>query len=407
MFVAKDTLPHSQDCFPGKQSSITTSPPTIRFRKASYSNTLEPNNNLSTQPLSPLSPHARRLSVNDNDILPADSLYATNNRGIGNQDWAIGKVLPTQSWPNSSRRNSILDIQFSINNKISSLLSSHELLSRELSNVITPLSSNGPESLLTVPTSNLHKVLQILTSLQSQINQLISLKENLEICKKEATPSNPTYMTDENKNYKLPPISSLTDKLDINIPNSTGLYPNYGKNEYESDDPVIPLQFQQQNINKRTSSIDMMLNPVSIIGNANNKRSKSVSLTTSLPLDSSDRNSYKLTSTAPAAVQSDFIRDFKLTRISSNKCLQCGETQTPEWRRGPYGNKTLCNACGLFYSKLTKKFGNKNANLLMRYRQKTSPSDRKVPVDIGVPDDYIQLISHDTTLDQDYFTQQS
>lgn len=29
----------------------------------------------------------------------------------------------------------------------------------------------------------------------------------------------------------------------------------------------------------------------------------------------------------------------------STKCLGCGATETPEWRRGPMGPRTLCNAC--------------------------------------------------------------
>ncbi|KAF7345441.1 GATA-type domain-containing protein [Mycena venus] len=40
---------------------------------------------------------------------------------------------------------------------------------------------------------------------------------------------------------------------------------------------------------------------------------------------------------------------------TTQKCLGCGATATPEWRRGPLGPRTLCNACGLVYAKLVKK----------------------------------------------------
>eukprot|EP01089_Gocevia_fonbrunei_P009361 TRINITY_DN21642_c0_g1_i1.p1 TRINITY_DN21642_c0_g1~~TRINITY_DN21642_c0_g1_i1.p1 ORF type:complete len:206 (+),score=35.63 TRINITY_DN21642_c0_g1_i1:66-683(+) len=35
-------------------------------------------------------------------------------------------------------------------------------------------------------------------------------------------------------------------------------------------------------------------------------------------------------------------------------CYHCNTTDTPEWRRGPAGPKTLCNACGLQYAKRVK-----------------------------------------------------
>jgi len=36
-------------------------------------------------------------------------------------------------------------------------------------------------------------------------------------------------------------------------------------------------------------------------------------------------------------------------------CRSCGETQTCEWRRGPDGYKSLCNACGIHFAKVVKK----------------------------------------------------
>eukprot|EP01101_Sappina_pedata_P010006 TRINITY_DN6196_c0_g1_i1.p1 TRINITY_DN6196_c0_g1~~TRINITY_DN6196_c0_g1_i1.p1 ORF type:complete len:262 (+),score=82.55 TRINITY_DN6196_c0_g1_i1:57-788(+) len=36
-------------------------------------------------------------------------------------------------------------------------------------------------------------------------------------------------------------------------------------------------------------------------------------------------------------------------------CLFCGTTTTPEWRRGPDGQRSLCNACGLRFANLLKR----------------------------------------------------
>lgn len=33
------------------------------------------------------------------------------------------------------------------------------------------------------------------------------------------------------------------------------------------------------------------------------------------------------------------------------KCLNCASTQTPQWRQGPLGLGTLCNACGVRHKK--------------------------------------------------------
>ncbi|KAM3356811.1 hypothetical protein BC332_06564 [Capsicum chinense] len=47
------------------------------------------------------------------------------------------------------------------------------------------------------------------------------------------------------------------------------------------------------------------------------------------------------------------------------KCQHCGADQTPQWRAGPLGPKTLCNACGVRY---------KSGRLLPEYRPANSPT---------------------------------
>lgn len=47
------------------------------------------------------------------------------------------------------------------------------------------------------------------------------------------------------------------------------------------------------------------------------------------------------------------------------KCLHCAIDKTPQWRAGPMGPKTLCNACGVRY---------KSGRLVPEYRPAASPT---------------------------------
>ena len=51
------------------------------------------------------------------------------------------------------------------------------------------------------------------------------------------------------------------------------------------------------------------------------------------------------------------------------QCSHCGTKVTPEWRRGLDGNRTLCNACGLFYMKLIRKYDREEATAIMKNRK--------------------------------------
>ncbi|KAJ3706602.1 hypothetical protein LUZ61_010307 [Rhynchospora tenuis] len=50
---------------------------------------------------------------------------------------------------------------------------------------------------------------------------------------------------------------------------------------------------------------------------------------------------------------------------SERRCSHCGVNKTPQWRAGPEGAKTLCNACGVRY---------KSGRLLPEYRPACSPT---------------------------------
>ncbi|XVF05691.1 hypothetical protein REPUB_Repub05bG0194300 [Reevesia pubescens] len=51
--------------------------------------------------------------------------------------------------------------------------------------------------------------------------------------------------------------------------------------------------------------------------------------------------------------------------IVVRKCMHCEVTKTPQWREGPMGPKTLCNACGVRY---------RSGRLLPEYRPAASPT---------------------------------
>lgn len=51
--------------------------------------------------------------------------------------------------------------------------------------------------------------------------------------------------------------------------------------------------------------------------------------------------------------------------IIGRKCQHCGAEKTPQWRAGPMGPKTLCNACGVRY---------KSGRLVPEYRPASSPT---------------------------------
>ncbi|KAL8168005.1 hypothetical protein V2J09_009504 [Rumex salicifolius] len=50
---------------------------------------------------------------------------------------------------------------------------------------------------------------------------------------------------------------------------------------------------------------------------------------------------------------------------ASRRCCHCGTQKTPQWRAGPMGSKTLCNACGVRF---------KTGRLLPEYRPACSPT---------------------------------
>lgn len=51
--------------------------------------------------------------------------------------------------------------------------------------------------------------------------------------------------------------------------------------------------------------------------------------------------------------------------VRRRRCLHCDSEKTPQWRAGPMGPKTLCNACGMRYM---------SGPLVPEYRPASSPT---------------------------------
>ncbi|KVH88244.1 GATA transcription factor 4-like [Cynara cardunculus var. scolymus] len=85
--------------------------------------------------------------------------------------------------------------------------------------------------------------------------------------------------------------------------------------------------------------------------------------TTPLPTASiSEKQTTKLeTYSSPTSSSSDTTSEAGLVR----RCTHCASEKTPQWRTGPLGPKTLCNACGVRY---------KSGRLVPEYRPAASPT---------------------------------
>lgn len=77
-------------------------------------------------------------------------------------------------------------------------------------------------------------------------------------------------------------------------------------------------------------------------------------------------NRKKESSSASSMIAGDQSPTPSFTSSSGlRKCTHCASEKTPQWRTGPLGPKTLCNACGVRY---------KSGRLVPEYRPAASPT---------------------------------
>ncbi|OMO70962.1 Zinc finger, GATA-type [Corchorus olitorius] len=87
------------------------------------------------------------------------------------------------------------------------------------------------------------------------------------------------------------------------------------------------------------------------------------------PATFNPRPAIQLISPTSSVNENDVPQSFAVPKAPSGqavrKCMHCEITKTPQWRAGPMGPKTLCNACGVRY---------KSGRLFPEYRPAASPT---------------------------------
>jgi len=130
-------------------------------------------------------------------------------------------------------------------------------------------------------------------------------------------------------------------------------------------------------LHQRASEITTFIN---VCNDKNGTPSKTTKQTTPAPLQR-PHFSFKKKKTEESNSESNSDEETKKTKSRRQRakaapseelyCRSCGETQTCEWRRGPDGYKSLCNACGIHYAKIVKK----EENALHSYKPKNLKLD--------------------------------
>ncbi|KAF9626717.1 hypothetical protein IFM89_038891 [Coptis chinensis] len=125
---------------------------------------------------------------------------------------------------------------------------------------------------------------------------------------------------------------------------------------------ILPMK-PNNNVPKNQSHISVLGNSDSIIRIPVQARSKRRRRRRSLFSDFAGRQWWY--QYEPKKKSAGVTRMAGMANSSGRRCLHCQSEKTPQWRAGPLGPKTLCNACGVRY---------KSGRLLPEYRPASSPT---------------------------------
>ncbi|KAF6164177.1 hypothetical protein GIB67_010147 [Kingdonia uniflora] len=145
-----------------------------------------------------------------------------------------------------------------------------------------------------------------------------------------------------------------------------------------------PTTNQNQNQNQSQNNASVFRPEMPVPGKARSKRSRAASCNWSssrlLVISPTSSSSSELSadgnpmmmmikkkegSVSDSATTTTTTTTATVTVSDGRKCLHCATDKTPQWRTGPMGPKTLCNACGVRY---------KSGRLVPEYRPASSPT---------------------------------
>ncbi|KAK1289224.1 GATA transcription factor 8 [Acorus calamus] len=156
---------------------------------------------------------------------------------------------------------------------------------------------------------------------------------------------------------------------DSNSNNTTNIHCNIRIQQSNTDDNIEEEE-ENTNIKKfKAPSPDSVLDPITTSSSPPSYPYKDLQLfSTDIPRRARTKRGHP-----QPIINALSIHEFKFfqklmkkaKKTNNRKCMHCGIEGTPQWRAGPVGPKTLCNACGVRY---------KSGRLFPEYRPAASPS---------------------------------
>ncbi|XP_078442495.1 GATA transcription factor 4-like [Wolffia australiana] len=174
-------------------------------------------------------------------------------------------------------------------------------------------------------------------------------------------------MQDATAYLDAPPLCPFSD--DLYIPSEEAAELEWLSRFVDDSFSDIPFPAWINGGDLSTNSIPAPSDASAVPSRARSKRSKASSASWSSPQQSSSS-----ATSSSSSSSSDFPRemaaggkkkDARGEDSGARRCTHCASEKTPQWRTGPLGPKTLCNACGVRF---------KSGRLVPEYRPAASPT---------------------------------